>query len=399
MKQFSKIANNLTGQPMFHLLKRAKDMEQEGKKIIHFEIGDPNFDSPKSAIDGLNQALDNKLTHYTDSMGFLEFRKEICEYTKKYWNFRPNIEQVLECPANAVIDFVIRCTTNPGEEVIYPDPGFSTYYSAIKYNGMIPVGVQLKEKNNFRMNPDDIKERITNNTKLIIMNTPNNPTGSVMTKNEVLEIAEIAEENDIYLLSDEVYSRVIYDKIHYSPSILDKCKERCIILNSLSKTYAMSGWRLGYAIGPEKLIEKMGLLLQTIISCQPIFTQLGGSSVLKDDKGFFDNYIKELKIRRDILINGINEIPGVFCVIPEGSIYIFMNIKDTGMSSDMYAESLLLNSGVCILPGTCFGEYGEGYVRLCYASTSIKEIKESISKIRKFHLDFGINRTICSYKK
>ena len=399
MKQFSTIANNLIGQPMFHLLKRAKDMEQKGNKIIHFEIGDPNFDSPESAVIEAKLALDNKLTHYTDSMGLLEFRKEICEYTKKYWNFKPLVEQVLECPANAVIDFVIRCTANPGEEVIYPDPGFSTYHSAINYNGMIPVGIKLKEENNFRMNPEDVRKSITDNTKLIIINTPNNPTGSMMTESEVLEISKISEENDIYLLSDEVYSRIVYNKTHYSPSILDKCKERCIILNSLSKTYSMSGWRLGYAIGPDKLIEKMGLLLQTIISCQPIFTQLGGSSVLKNDNGFFDKYITELRKRRDILIDGINKIPGVFCVIPEGSIYVFINIRDTGMSSDVYAESLLLNTGVCVLPGTCFGKYGEGYIRLCYASTSIEEIKESIIKIKKFHIDFGIYRTICSYKK
>ncbi len=399
MKQFSTIANNLTGQPMFALLKRAKDMEREGKKIIHFEIGDPNFDSPKSAVNATKLALDKNLTHYTDSMGLLEFRKEICKYTEKYWNFKPSLEQTIECPANAVIDFVIRCTTNPGEEVIYPDPGFSTYYSSIKYNGMIPVGIRLKEENKFRMNPDDVKDNITDNTKLIIINTPNNPTGSVMTENEVLDIAKIAEDNDIYLLSDEVYARIIYNKTHYSPSILDECKERCIVLNSLSKSYAMSGWRLGYAVGPEKLIEKIGLLLQTIISCQPAFTQIGGMKVLSDDHEILNNNINELKKRRNILIDGINKIPGICCVIPDGSIYVFVNIKDTGMSSDMYAEKLLLNSGVCVLPGTCFGKYGEGYVRFCYASTSIEEIEESIIKIKKFHDDMNINRCMCSYKK
>lgn len=399
MKSFSMVAKNLIGQPMFHLLKRAKDMEKEGKKIIHFEIGDPNFNSPPSAIDAAKRALDNNLTHYTDSMGMLEFREDVCRYTEKYWGFRPHIEQVLECPANAIIDFTIRCTTNPGEEIIYPDPGFSTYYSAISYNGMKPIGIQLKEENNFRMNPDDVRENITDNTRLIIMNTPNNPTGSVMTKEEVLEMAKIAEENDIYLLSDEVYARITYDKTHYSPSIVDKCIERCILLNSLSKIYSMSGWRLGYAIGPEKLMEKMGLLLQTIMSCQPAFTQLGGISALIDDQRILDDNVKELRKRRDVLIEGIDKIPGVFCVVPEGSFYVFVNIRDTGMSSDMYTEKLLVNTGVCILPGTCFGKYGEGYVRLCYASTSIEEIKDAIYKIRKFHNDIGIDRCICPYKK
>lgn len=399
MKSLSKVAKNLIGQPMFHLLKRARDMEKDGKRIIHFEIGDPNFDSPMSAIDIAKKALDDNLTHYTDSMGIIEFRNSVSQYTNKYWGFKPSIEQILECPANAIIDFTIRCTTNPGEEVIYPDPGFSTYYSAISYNGMVPIGIQLKEENNFRMNPRDVREKITDNTRLIIMNTPNNPTGSVMTKEEVLDMAQMAEENDIYLLSDEVYARITYDKTHYSPSIVDKCRERCILLDSLSKTYSMSGWRLGYAIGPEKLMEKIGLLLQTIMSCQPAFTQLGGSTVLIDDKGILDENVKKLRERRDVLIEGIDKIPGVFCIIPEGSFYVFVNIRDTGMSSDMYAEELLVNTGVCVLPGTCFGKYGEGYIRLCYASTSIEEIEDAIYKIRKFHSDIGINRCMCSYKK
>lgn len=399
MKSLSKTANNLIGQPMFHLLKRAREIEKNGKRVIHFEIGDPNFDSPRCAIDATKDALDNNLTHYTDSMGIIEFRDSISQYTDKYWRFKPPIEQILECPANAIIDFTIRCTTNLGEEVIYPDPGFSTYYSAISYNGMVPIGIQLKEENNFRMNPDDIIEKITDNTRLIIVNTPNNPTGSVMTKKEISEIAKIAEDNDIYLLSDEVYARITYDKTHYSPSVLDKCKERCILLNSLSKTYSMSGWRLGYAIGPEKLMEKMGLLLQTIMSCQPAFTQLGGKAVLINDQSILDENIKKLRERRDVLIKGIDKISGIFCVVPEGAFYVFVNIRDTGMSSDMYAEKLLINTGVCVLPGTCFGKYGEGYVRLCYASTSIKEIEEAIDKIRKFHSDIGIDRCICPYKK
>lgn len=384
MKSLSKVAKNLTGQPMFHLLSKARDMERTGKRIVHFEIGDPDFESPRQAIEATKKALDENFTHYTDSIGLLEFREEVRKYTDKYWGFKPSINQIIECPANAIIDFTIRCAVNPGEEIIYPDPGFPTYYSAIRYNGMIPVGVELKEENGFQMNPDDVRKKITDSTRLIILNTPNNPTGSTMTEKDVLEIAKIAEENDLYLLSDEVYARIVFDKAHYSPSIMDKCKERCIILNSLSKAYSMSGWRLGYAVGPGELIEKMNLLLQTIISCQPAFTQIGGLAVLQDDQ-FITEMVKKLRERRDVLIKGINNIPELSCRTPEGSFYAFVNIKGSGMNSDTYAGKLLQDTGVCVLPGNCFGRCGEGYVRLCYASTSVDIIEDALYNIEKFH--------------
>lgn len=370
---------------MFNLLARAKEMERGGRKIIHFEIGDPSFNSPPRAIEAAKKALDANLTHYTNSMGMREFREAISNYIESNWRFKPSLNQILVCPANAVIDFTARCLVNPGEEVIYPDPGFPTYHSVINYNGMVPVPVQLKEENKFRMNPEDVRRKITDKTRLIIINTPQNPTGSVMSEKEVLEIAKIAEENDIYLLSDEVYFKITYNKIHYSPSILDRCKLRTIILGSLSKIYSMSGWRLGYVIGPEKLIEKMGLLLETIISCLPAFTQLGGRAVLLGDQEFLVERNEELQKRRDILVEGLNSLSGVLSVVPEGSIYAFPNIKNTGLTSNEYSEKLLEEAGVCIVPGNCFGKFGEGYLRLCYASTPVETIKEALDKMKKFH--------------
>lgn len=384
MIKLSRITNDLIGQPMFNLLAKADELEKRGKKIIHLEIGDPNFNSPRNAIDTTIKSLNNNLTHYTNSMGIREFREEICNYTEKYFNFRPELQQVLECPANAIIDFVIRCVADIGDEIIYPDPGFSTYYSAIKYNGMIPVNIQLKEENCFRMQPDDIYNKITNKTKLIIINTPNNPTGAVMTQAEVDTIAKIAYDNDIYLLSDEVYSRIIYNKKHYSPSAFDKCKNNTIILNSLSKMFSMSGWRLGYAIGPENLIEKMGLLLQTIMSCQPAFTQYGGVEILKNNEFIVNNIVSELMLRRDILIKYINSINRLHCIIPDGAFYAFINISKTGIDSHEYSKMLLDETGVCVLPGSCFGAYGEKYIRICYASVSSDIIKIAMDKIKKF---------------
>lgn len=385
MKPLSKITNNLIGQPMFDLLARAQEMERKGRKIIHFEIGDPIFNSPSHAISAAKAALDNNLTHYTNSMGMREFREAVADYIELNYGFKPSIDQVLICPANAVIDFVSRCVVNQGEEVIYPDPGFPTYHSVVNYNGMIPVPIQLKEENNFRMNPDDVAKKITDKTRLIIINTPQNPTGSVMTKEEIAEMADIAERRDVYLLSDEVYSKITFGKNHYSASIADQCKEITIILGSLSKIYSMSGWRLGYAVGPEKVIQKMGLLLETIISCLPAFVQLGGRAALLGDQSFLTKRIEILKERRDLLVKGLNNLPGMSCILPEGAFYTFPNIKNTGLNSDEYSERLLQETGVCLLPGTCFGEFGKDYIRLCYASTDLETIEETLNKMKEFH--------------
>ncbi|UCD54965.1 MAG: aminotransferase class I/II-fold pyridoxal phosphate-dependent enzyme [Candidatus Omnitrophota bacterium] len=393
----SKITDLLLGQPMFNLLQKAQKMEISGRRIIHYEIGDPSFDSPPHAIEAAKEALDANLTHYTSSMGLFEYREAIREYTKANSGFKPSIDQVLACPANAVIDFVIRCTANPGEEVIYPDPGFPTYYSAITYNKAIPVGILLKEENMFRMSPRDVHDKITDKTRLIIINSPQNPTGAVLKEEEILEFARIAEEHDIYLLSDEVYAKLTYDKAHYSPSVRDQCKARTIILNSLSKQYSMAGWRLGYAIGPEKLIEKMGLLLQTIISCLPAFTQLGGRAALLGNQEFMDARIAMLRERRDILTEGLNKLPGVSCVVPDGAFYVFANISKTGITSEEYSEKLLQETGVCVLAGNYFGKGGSGYIRLCYASSPISLIEETLEKMKEFHEKIVCNSgLVCS---
>ncbi|MCU0666060.1 MAG: pyridoxal phosphate-dependent aminotransferase [Candidatus Omnitrophica bacterium] len=370
---------------MFALLAKAREMERSGSRIVHLEIGDPDFSSPDNVINAAKKALDGGLTHYVNSMGMMEFRQAIVEYITTNYGFTPDVNQVLVCPANAIIDFTVRCVANPGDEIIYPDPGFPTYHSVIVYNGMKPVGIQLKEENLFQMDPAAVRKNITDKTRLIIINSPQNPTGSVMSQDEILAIAKIAAEEDIYLLTDEVYSRLIYNAQHYSPSVVDCCRERTVILNSLSKVYSMSGWRLGYAVGPEKLIGKMGLLLQTIISCLPGFTQSAGITALSIDRGFVEQRVKVLKQRRDLLISGLNSLPGVSCLSPEGAFYAFANIKNTGMTSEEYSDKLLACAGVCVLPGNCFGRFGEGFIRLCYASLSFSAIEEALDKMKRFH--------------
>jgi aspartate aminotransferase len=394
MKKLSKITDNLLGQPMFGLLSRAKEMERAGKKILHFEIGDPNFDSPDEVVKAAKLALDNKETHYASSMGLWELRQEICNFTKKELGFLPLMGQVLVMPANAAIDFIIRCVANPGDEIIYPDPGFCTYFSVINYGGFKPIPVPLKEENKFRMNVVDIKKAITEKTKLIIINSPNNPTGSMLAEKDVKEIFEIAKERNIFLLSDEVYSKIVYDNPHYSPSVYDQCKERVIVLNSFSKIYSMSGWRLGYVVGPEALISKMGLLFETIFSCAPPFIQRAGITALASSacQELVKTRNKELKKRRDILVKGLNKIPGINCLLPDGSFYAFANIKKTGFTSSQLMNLLLDKAQVAVLDGEYFGNYGKDHIRLCYASMSAEKIEEALEKIKKFMLNNKIKK-------
>ena len=375
------MTSRLLGQPMFNLMAEANELERKGEKIIHFEIGDPNFEAPQEAITATTKALDEGLTHYTNSMGVLELRETIASITEKDYGFKPDLDQILISPANAVIDFVIRCVADPGDEIIMPNPGFPTYLAASTYSGMKPIGVPLKEKNEFCMNPDDVESSITRKTRLIINNSPNNPTGSVMTEREVMGMASIAEDKDIFLLTDETYSKIIYSGKHVSPSIVDNCKERTVMLGSMSKIYAMSGWRMGYAIGPKKLIEKMGLLLQTIISCLPAFTQAGAMDVLKKCDALVGERTHILKERRDVLVEGLNSLQGVSCVTPKGAMYAFPNIENTGMTAQEFSDKML-KVGVCVLPGDSFGTYGEGHVRLCFGSTSVDTIKDAIYKMK-----------------
>lgn len=385
MKKLSNIAHNIDGQPMFKILDKAQQLEREGREILHFELGEPDFDTPENIVDSACSSLKNGETHYTSSMGLYDFRVAIQNTTQNSRGFKPTLEQILVTPgANSIIYFAIKCLVNPGEEVIVPDPGFPTYYSAIKACDAKAVTVELKESNQFRLKPNDLEKAITDKTRLIILNTPSNPTGSVMTSDEIDKVAQIAKKHDIYLLSDEIYGRLIFnnEKSFLSPSYLDACKERTIIINGFSKAFAMTGWRLGVAIGPEEVIEKMGLLVSTIVSCVPSFIQRAGIEAILGDQSVLIKMKDEYNIRRKILVAGLNSIDGISCIEPDGAIYAFPNITKTGMSSDEFANFALEEAGVALLPGNNFGESGEGYVRICYVNTTENIIK-AIDKIKK----------------
>ncbi len=388
--RLTKFAESLKGQPMFNVLQKVQKMERKGKNIIHFEIGDPDFSTPKNISEAAITAIRDNKTHYSSSFGIEELREAVRKTTLKSRGFLPSLEQVLIAPGgNIIIYYAIRCLVNPGDEVIVPDPGFPTYYSVINSCEAVPVRVPLKEKNGFRMNPADVRKLITDKTRLIIINSPQNPTGSVMTVEEIEEMAKIAEEFDVFLYSDEIYARVMFDDSakFSSPGTYDQCKKRTIIANGFSKAFAMTGWRIGAAIGPEDVIAKMALLLQTTSSCVTPFIQYAAIEAINGDQSEVNKMVQEYKERRDILVEGLNSIKGITCLKPGGAIYIFANISKTGMTSEEFSDFALNEAGVALLPGTNFGENGEGYIRLCCVNSKenihegLKRIKEAIERI------------------
>lgn len=383
--ELSDAANLLQGQPMFQILARIKEMERAGERVIHFEIGDPDFPTPQNIINAAADALNSGYTHYADSMGDHAFRKAIAENNLRTRGFCPKLSQVLVAPgANMLVYYAVRCLVNPGDEVIVQDPCFPTYLSVFHFCGVKPVGVPLYEKNGFRLDPADLEARVTDRTRLIILNSPHNPTGAVMRREELEAVGRIALERGIYLYSDEIYARMDYgDTPFYSPSALDQCRERVIVANGFSKAFAMTGWRLGVGIGPEKVVEKMGLLLQTTSSCVPPFVQKAGMEAVEGSQEAVRNMMAEYKERRDILVRGLNEIKGVQCLCPGGAFYVFPNIAKTGLSSRQFAYQLLERGKVGVCAGSDFGKCGEGYVRLCYAA-SREDIAEGIRRVRGF---------------
>ena len=386
-RQFSNLAENLEGQKMFQVLQAAKELEKQGKDIIHFEIGEPDFDTPPSIVKACVDALENGDTHYTVSAGLEEFRQAAAQSTLRSRGFLPDLEQILVTPGgNVQIYYALACTTNPGEEIVCIDPAFVSYNSIMRMLGIKPVHVPLLEENEFRVVPKDIENAITPNTRMIVINSPHNPTGSVMTEEDMKAVYDIAEKHDIYLLSDEVYGRMIYHDAgtsFHSPSAYDHCKTRTIIVHSFSKTYAMTGWRIGGITAPKELVERMALLLETTSSCVSPFIQRGAIEAMKGSQHEIDEMCKILRKRRDLMVEGINKINGISCLLPKGAFYVFMNIKDTGLSSEDYSFKLLHEAGVATCPGSFFGPSGEGYVRFCYAGSE-DLIKEGIKRLAKF---------------
>ena len=379
-------AERLIGQKMFQILARAQELEREGRSILHFEIGDPDFHTPERVVNTAIDALKSGQTHYINSAGLLELREKAAEVTFRSRGFAPSIDQLLVTPgANFQIFLALSCLANQGDEILVPDPGFVSYEAIISYLGLSSQKYPVLEHNNFEIKSADIAKKISNKTKAIILNNPGNPTGGVTTEEELRKIYKIAQEAGIYIITDEIYARIIYsDEINYfSISSLDQCKERCILINGLSKSYAMTGWRIGVMTAPVTLTNKMNLLLETLLSCVPGFIQTAAITALSLDSTVSMSMVKEYKKRRDLLVNGLNGIPGFNCKIPSGAFYAFPNVSGTGFSGEELSEILLEKCGIATVPGSYFGPNGNNNIRFSYVCDS-EAIEEAITRMQKF---------------
>jgi aspartate aminotransferase len=383
MKPLANGLDRILGEGAISVMGEARRLEQSGRKILHFEIGQPDFPTPHHIKQAGIQAIEYGYTGYSVSGGIPELKQALQDEVENTRGFRPSQNQILIMPGGkACIYFTMVGTCVPGDEVIFPDPGFPTYRSLCHYIGATPIPIHLKEENDFRLDPTDIASRINERTKLIILNSPQNPTGSVMTKDALEAVAKLAEANDCFILSDEIYSKILYDTEFHSVTSSDQAKQRSILLDGFSKAYAMTGWRLGYIVGPEFLIEKLVTLTVNAFSCTPEFVQRAGIAALTGSQDGLLEMTQIFQKRRDAIVKGLNTVPGFSCKTPSGAFYAWPNISETGMTSQELASLLLQKTGVACLPGTAFGSGGEGYLRFSYAS-SLETISEAMNCIKK----------------
>lgn len=374
-----------TGAGIFDVLSKAEALEREGREILHFEIGQPDFPTPQHVKEAAKKALDNNFTGYVAASGIRELKEAIQDEIENTRGYRPTLKQILVVAGgNSGIYYMMRAVIQDpsNEEIVYPDPGFPTYAAVINYLKTGRVPITLKEENEFRLNPTDIEAVLNPKTKILVINSPSNPLGSVMTKQEIERVAELAETHDFLILADEVYSKMTYEQEFHSATIRDEAKVRTVLLESFSKSYSMCGWRLGYLIGPEWLIDRMGLLISTTVSCVSSFTQKAGVAALRGPQDELKSNMEAFRERRNAIVKGLNEIPNFSCLTPQGAFYTFPNIKKTDMSSKELSDHLLYNAGVACLPGTIFGDAGEGYLRFSYA-TSVQTINKAIERIKE----------------
>jgi aspartate aminotransferase len=367
----------------FEVAARARALEAQGKPIIHLEIGEPDFDTPKNVREAAKEALDEGYTHYTGATGIPELRKAIADYAGKNRGLQFDPENVVVTPgAKPIMFYTMMALLEPGDEVIYPNPGFPIYESMINFLGGVAVPLQLSERRDFRVNLEELEQRISSKTRLIILNSPHNPTGGVLTYDDLKQIADLAVKHDLVVLADEIYSEIIYEGQHHSILSFPGMMERTILLDGFSKTFAMTGWRMGYGIFPGEWIPHISRLIINSVSCTSAFSQRAAVEALTGPRTEIDAMLEAFSRRRDLVYNGVNKIPGLRCNKPEGAFYSFPNITDTGLTSREYADYLLREADVAVLPGTAFGEYGEGYVRISFANSEAN-LTEALKRIRK----------------
>ena len=368
----------------FEVLVRARALEAQGRSIVHLEIGEPDFDTPKHIVEAAKQALDEGWTHYGPTQGYPELREAVATSVGLSRGITVDPNNVCIVPGGKpILFFPMLALIEPGDEVIYPNPGFPIYESMVRFLEGVPVPVPLVESRGFSFDLDILKSRLTDKTKLLILNSPQNPTGGVIPKDDIAAIAEMVRDRDLLILSDEIYSRIYYGEAPSSIASLPGMLEKTIILDGFSKIYAMTGWRMGYGVMPHWLAEAVNKLMVNSNSCTASFTQRAGIAALTGPQDAPEAMVAEFRKRRDAFCAGLNGLPGFRCALPEGAFYAFPNITGTGLGSKELADRLLAEAGVACLSGTSFGEYGEGYLRFSYAN-SLPNLMEAVERIRKF---------------
>jgi aspartate/methionine/tyrosine aminotransferase len=367
----------------FEVLARARALERQGKNIIHLEIGEPDFPTPRHVIEAGQRALDEGWTKYGPTPGFPEFREAIAHYVSQTRGLSVEADNVCVVPGGKpIMFFTMMALLETGDEVVYPDPSFPIYESVIRFMGAKPVPVPLLESRGFSFDLDTLQDRLSAKTKLLILNSPANPTGGVMSREDVGRIAELVRDRDLIVLSDEIYSRIWYETEPTSITGFGGMLEKTVVLDGFSKTYSMTGWRLGYGVMPRWLADAVNLLTVNSNSCTASFTQRAGIAALEGPQECVTAMVTEFRRRRDVMVRGLNEIPGIRCSLPAGAFYAFPNVTGTGVSSKALADLLLNEAGVACLCGTAFGQHGDGYLRFSYAN-SMANILDAIERIRR----------------
>ena len=383
MAQLASRQANLGTETAFETLAKAKELERQGKSIIHLEIGEPDFDTPLHIRDAAKKALDDGFTHYGPSAGQLELRESIAKHQTERQGYEVSADNVIVTPGGKpVMFFTIMALVEQGDEVIYPNPGFPIYESMIRYMGGTPIPMQLNEETGYNADIDALKSLVTPRTKLMIVNSPNNPCGSVIPETDLEGLAEIALENDIIVMADEIYKDMYYGgQEHVSITKFSGMRDRTVILDGFSKSYAMTGWRLGYGVFPDFLVEPVVRLMTNSVSCTSVFSQMAAIAALEGPQDSVRMMMEEFTKRRDLVVEGLNSLPGITCPVPKGAFYAFPNIRATGWTSQKFAEKAMYEAGVALLAGTAFGQYGDGYVRISFANSQ-ENLQEAIERLR-----------------
>ena len=379
-----KLAERMIGigtETAFEAAARARALEAEGRHIVHLEIGEPDFDTPANIRDAAKRALDEGYTHYGPPLGQPKLREAIAAESKRLRGIDVDPQNVVVTPgAKPIMYYAILALIEPGDEVVYPDPGFPIYESMTRFTGGTPVPYALREENDFRFDPDELRSLVTPRTKLIIFNSPHNPTGGVLTRGDIEAIADIARERDITVLADEIYGRGIFEGEHVSIASLPGMQERTIVLDGFSKAWAMTGWRLGFALLPTALVDPFSKLIINSVSCTSSFEQIAAVEALNGPQDKVREMVDEFRARRQIIVDGLNAIPGIRCRMPHGAFYVFPNVAGTGMNGSQMADKLLYDGGVCVLSGTAFGKVGKDHIRISYAN-SRENLKLALERI------------------